>query len=203
MATTMVAGTAPTSSPTCPLYLDANSPVVASLTFINWSPAPTAAGAASQLQIDSPTAVRVFIPRCKISRLPADQVACRQRNPMTAALSEAAWTRLLTEYHASSAFVRVHLNLQQWEETLRTLTPVTPANLEIAAGDWRAVPAVTIPSGQNAAAGAARAAAYEVHFLRLASPVFLRRPRLQYPPPLLCHAGECLRRMPHSYRSSR
>lgn len=179
------------------VYVNATDPIVASLPFAGWEPAPAAVAAVPHLQIPTPALARLLVPRCKISRAnAADLAAARIKSPMSFSLQDAGWNRLKTEYTASGAFVGVHRHLQDWDKYTRSMTFVTPANMELVAGDWRNTPPAVIPGGAGAAAVAARQAQQLIHFLHLASPVFFEDANDNQPLLLFCMlvgaCGPCL-----------
>ena len=65
----------PIGAPTadCPIYLDANSPVVLATPCLNWQPAPAGPGGQARMQLMTFQAVSAFLPPCSISRTAVDQ----------------------------------------------------------------------------------------------------------------------------------
>ena len=72
---------APTSG--CPIFLAANSEAVSSTPGLDWQPAPAGPGGAARVQLMTFQAVKAFLPRCKISRIPADLAAANAVNALT------------------------------------------------------------------------------------------------------------------------
>ena len=99
----------PAGGPTanCPIYLPANSDVVAATHCLDWQPAPAAPGGAARVQLSTFQATKAFLPRCSISRTPADLAAAGNVSALTIRLTDAAWSRILTEYQAAGVFTKV------------------------------------------------------------------------------------------------
>jgi len=72
----------PIGAPTadCPIYLDANSPVVLATPCLNWQPAPAGPGGQARMQLMTFQAVSAFLPPCSTSRTAVDQAAANAVN---------------------------------------------------------------------------------------------------------------------------
>ena len=158
-------GGAPT--PDCPIFLRANDVIVTSTPCLEWQPAPAGPGGAARVQIGTYQAVKAFLPRCKISRAPADQAAARAVHPLMVRLTDAGWSRILTELRDAQTFANTANTLDQLHNNLKNAPLNNPANLDLLAGDWRASEVFAIPGGAGAAAIAAQASLRPIRFLTL------------------------------------
>ena len=95
---------APTSG--CPIFLSANSGVVSSTPGLDWQPAPAGPGGAARVQLMTFQAIKAFLPRCRISRIPADLAAASSINALTVRLTDVCWSRILTELNSAQVFAR-------------------------------------------------------------------------------------------------
>ena len=158
-------------TPDCPIFLLANDAIVAATPCLKWLPAPPApgAGAAPRVQLSTAEAIRAFLTRCSISRIPANLQAARDTSILVARLHDAAWSRVLTELSASSVFPAgvIYGILAELDDAIRDATLANPANLELGAGDWRNAQAFAIPQGAGAAPQVARQALAPIRFLSL------------------------------------
>jgi len=159
----------PIGAPTadCPIYLDANSPVVLATPCLNWQPAPAGPGGQARMQLMTFQAVSAFLPPCSISRTAVDQAAANAVNVLTVRLTDAAWSRILTELLAAQVFAQTANSLDELHTFMKGATIPTPANLGLVAGDWHNAEAFTLPGGTGAAAVAARRQLEPIRFLRL------------------------------------
>ena len=114
----------------CPIYFDANSPVVSATPFLDWQPAPPGPGGQARVQLMTFQGVIAFLPRCSISRNPADQVAAQAINVLGVRLTDAAWSRILTELLAAQVFVQPINSLDELHTLMKDAVVPTPANLE-------------------------------------------------------------------------
>ena len=159
----------PAGAPTfdCPIFLTANSVVVLSTPGLDWQPAPAGPGGAARVQLMTFQAVKAFLPRCKISRIPADLAAANAVNVLTVRLTDACWSRILTELNSAQVFARTANSVNELHDFLKEANIPTPANLDLVAGDWRNAEAFTLPGGGGAAAAAARQLLAPIRFLSL------------------------------------
>jgi hypothetical protein len=94
--------------------------------------------------------------RCRVSPLPADQLAARGANPFTLRLHAAYWSRMLTELCASGLAPpgTVYGTVSELHDAIAGLSLQNPNQLLIVAADWNLAPGLAAPG-----AGAAQAAA--------------------------------------------
>ena len=159
----------PAGAPTadCPLFLPANSDVVSATPCLDWQPAPAGPGGAARVQLASFQMIKAFLPRCRISRAPADGNAAGAVSALTIRLTDAAWSRILTEYQAAGIFTRMSNAVQDLHDNLQETTFPNPASLELIAGDWRAADPFVMPNGNGAAAVNLRRDLTPIRFLSL------------------------------------
>ena len=159
----------PGGNPTaeCPIYLPANSDVVTATPCLDWQPAPAAPGGAARVQLSNFQAIKAFLPRCSISRTPADLAAAGNVSALTIRLRDVAWSRILTEYQTAGIFTKVANATSELHDYLQAATIPNPANLELTAGDWRPAEAFVLPGGNGAAQVAARNQLNPVRFLSI------------------------------------
>ena len=185
---------APTSG--CPIFLAANSEAVSSTPGLDWQPAPAGPGGAARVQLMTFQAVKAFLPRCKISRIPADLAAANAVNALTVRLTDACWSRILTELNSAQVFTRTANSIDELHDFLKEANIPTPANLDLVAGDWRNAEAFALPAGGAAAAVAARALLTPIRFLTLLAVPSVEEPAAPLPLGLLCtiigSLGPCL-----------
>ena len=129
----------PAGAPTddCPIFLAANSEVVASTPCLDWQPAPAGPGGGARVQLKTFQAVKAFLPRCKVSRTAADLAAANAVNALTVRLTDAGWSRILTELKAAQIFAKIANSTDELHDAIRDAAIPTPANLDLVAGDWR------------------------------------------------------------------
>ena len=86
-------------TPEGPIILPANCAVVTS-TFIclDWQLTAAAPGGGVLVQLPTFAAIKAFVPFCRLSRNPADLAAAGTVNLLCVRLTDAAWSRLLTEW---------------------------------------------------------------------------------------------------------
>ena len=169
-AAVVVTSPAGPPTPECPIWLQANEPIVTDTQqFIDWQPAPADPAGAARVSIDTFQAVKAFVSRCKLSRTPVDMAAAAMINVLTIRFEDAFWSRLLTELKASGVFVNPITELGGLLDSIGAAATITnPPNLEIVAADWRMAPAFAAgPGGAGAAAVATRAALAQVRFFSL------------------------------------
>ena len=161
----------PAGAPTvdCPIFLAANSDVVNATPSLDWQPAPVGPGGGARVQLKSFQAVKAFLPRCKTARTAADQAAALAVNALTFRLTDACWSRILTELTAAQIFAKTAHSIDELHDAIRDAVIPTPANLDLIAGDWRNAEAFALPAGAGAAAVAARAQLNPIRFLSLLS----------------------------------
>ena len=181
---------APTSG--CPIFLAANSEVVSSTPGLDWQPAPAGPGGAARVQLMTFQAIKAFLPRCKISRIPADLAAANAVNALTVRLTDACWSRILTELTSAQVFTRTANSIDELHDFLKEANIPTPANLDLVAGDWRNAEAFTL----GAVAAAARQLLAPIRFLSLLAVPSVEEPAAPLPLGLLCaivgSLGPCL-----------
>ena len=138
----------PAGAPTadCPIYLAANSDVVLSTPSLDWQPAPAGPGGGARVQLKSFQAVKAFLPRCKTARTAADQAAALAVNALTFRLTDACWSRILTELTAAQIFAKTAHSIDELHDAIRDAVIPTPANLDLIAGDWRNAEAFALPA---------------------------------------------------------
>ena len=73
-------------------------------------------------------------------------------NVLTVRLTDAAWSRILTELLAAQVFAQTANSLDELHTFMKGATIPTPANLGLVAGDWHNAEAFTMPGGTGAAA---------------------------------------------------
>ena len=139
----------PAGGPTaeCPVYFLANEDAVNATPCLDWQPAPAGPGGAARVQLATHQAVKAFLPRCRIFRTPADWAAASTVDVLVVRLTDAAWTRVVTELKAAGVFAKVVHSVQDLHDELQEATIPNPANLELVAGDWRAAGAFALPGG--------------------------------------------------------
>jgi hypothetical protein len=131
-------------------------------------------------------AVKAFLPRCKISRIPADLAAANAVNVLAVRLTDACWSRILTELNSAQVFARTANSVNELHDFLKEANIPTPANLDLVAGDWRNAEAFTLPGGGGAAAAAARQLLAPIRFLSLLAVPTVEEPAAPLPLGLLC-----------------
>ena len=82
-------------------------------------------------------AVKAFMPRCKVSRIPADLAAANAVNVLTVRFTDACWSRILTELRDAQVFVNAANSISELHDFMKDAAIPTPANLDLVAGDWR------------------------------------------------------------------
>ena len=174
---------APTSD--CPIFLAANSGVVTATPCLDWQPAPAGPGGAARVQLKTFQAVKAFLPRCKISRIAADLAAADAVDMLTVRLTDAGWSRILTELSSAQVFSKTADSVDELHSLLKEANIPTPANLDLVAGDWRNAEAFALPGGASAAAIAARALLTPIRFLSLISAPSVEDPASPLPLGLL------------------
>ena len=155
-------------TPEGPIILSANCAVVTS-TFVclDWQPAAAAPGGGAQVQLPTFVAIKAFIPFCRLSRNPADLAAAGAVNLLCVRLTDAAWSRLLTEMDSAQVFTQSFLTVDALHKATRDAIYPNSSNLELVAADWRAAENFTIPAGDAAPAAAARRELTPIRFLSL------------------------------------
>ena len=188
----------PAGAPTadCPIFLAANSEVVSSTPCLDWQPAPAGPGGGARVQLNTFQSVKSFLPRCKVSRTAADLAAANAVNALTLRLTDACWSRILTELRAAQVFTKTANSIDELHAFIKDATIPTPANLDLVAGDWRNAEAFALPGGAGAAAVAARAQLTPIRFLSLLAVPTVEEPTAPLPLGLLCAIvgalGPCL-----------
>ena len=212
MAAAVVAVTSPAGplTPESPILLLANDSVVTHTPFLPWLPTHAIPGGMARVQLSTYQAVKAFMPRCPLSRIPADLAAARAVNLLTVRFEDAFWSRLLTALKAAGVFAQVRSTRQDLHDAIG-LMPAPPAGgpdpLAIVAGDWRNAQAFAAgPTGGGAAAVAARRLLTQVRFLSLVTAESLVIHANPFPLEHLCTAvgllGECLTQTARSSETS-
>jgi hypothetical protein len=154
-----------------PIYLPAGNPLVAATAAIlPWQPVVAALNAPAQMSAPAYAFLFAFGIRCRVSPLPADQVAARGVNPFTLRLHAAYWSRSLSELCSSGLAPPgvVYGTASELHDAIAGLSVQNPNLLLIAAADWNLAPALASP-GAAAAQAAARARFSDISFLAAAS----------------------------------
>ena len=127
----MAAAPIPVASPPggvtagCPIILPASCAAVTStLVFLDWQPAAAAPGGAAQVQLATFQAVKAFLPRCNVSRIPADLAAAGAVNVLCVRLTDACWSRILTELDAAQIFSRNRSTVEELHAAIKDATRV-------------------------------------------------------------------------------
>ena len=128
----------PAGNPTsgCPIFLDADSWVVWATPFLDWQPTSVGPNGKARMQLESFQAAAAFLPRCKISRSAPDLAAAGVVHVMTVRLSDACWSRILTELSAAQVFAHKASSVYELHSFMENAVFQTPANLELKADDW-------------------------------------------------------------------
>ena len=138
-------------TPDAPIILPANCAVVTStFVFLDWQPAAAAPGGAAQMQLATFQAVKAFLPRCRLSRTPAD-AAANATNVLCIRLTDACWSRVLSELDAAQVFAQNRGSIEDLHAAIKEAACPNPANMVLAAVDWRAAENFAIPAGNAAA----------------------------------------------------
>ena len=119
-----------------PIFLTANSEVVSSTPCLDWQPAPAGPGGAARVQLLTFQAVKAFLPRCKISRIAADLTAANAVNVLTVRLTDACWSRVLTELSAAQVFAETSNAIEELHSFLQDANIPTPPPISIW---WRGI----------------------------------------------------------------
>ena len=154
-----------------PVYLPAGHPLVAATgAFLAWQPVVAAPPAPAQMSVPAYALLFSFGIRCRVSPLPADQLAARGANPFTLRLHAAYWSRMLTELCASGLAPpgTVYGTVSELHDAIAGLSLQNPNQLLIVAADWNLAPGLAAP-GAGAAQAAARVRFTEISFLAAAS----------------------------------
>ena len=193
-----VAVSSPIGVPTadCPVYFDANSPVVSATPFLDWQLAPAGLGGQARMPLMTFQAVIAFLPRCSIPRNAADQAAAHAVNVLIVRLTDSAWSRILTELLAAQVFAKPANSLDELHAFMKDAILPTPANLKLVAGDWHHAEAFAVPAGTGAAAVAARRQLEPIRFLSLVNALDVEEPAAPLPLSLfntiVASVGPCL-----------
>ena len=131
----MAAAPIPVASPPggvtagCPIILPASCAAVTStLLFLDWQPAAAAPGGAAQVQLATFQAVKAFLPRCNVSRIPADLASASAVNVLCVRLTDARWSRILTELDAAQIFSRNRSTVEELHAAIKdAVFPNLPA----------------------------------------------------------------------------
>ena len=140
--------------------------------------------------------VIAFLPRSSISRNPADQVAAQAINVLGVRLTDAGWSRILTELLAAQVFALPINSLDELHTLMKDAVVPIPANLELVAGDWRNAEAFVVPAGAGGAAATVRRQLQPIRFLSLLDALAVEEPATRLPLGLFCtivaSIGPCL-----------
>ena len=109
--------------PENPIYLFATEPLVASTPFLDWQPAPAGAGGAAQVSLSTFQAVRAFIASSRLSRAAADMAAAQAVHAMTVRLTDASWSRILSELVAADILSKSPTDLASLWDAMATAMP--------------------------------------------------------------------------------
>ena len=174
--------TSPQGNPSdSPIHFSANADIVASLSpIIEFGVGPPDAAGNPQVELKQCLAVETLVPKATISKVPIDLTASQARNPLTMALTDGTWSRIITELTASGLFAVVYSSVLEWYEALKTTALITPSNMQLAAGDWRNITPWSAPAGVHHDAYA------RLRFLTLISPDSLEDPTSPLPLARLC-----------------
>ena len=114
----------------CPIILPASCAAVTStLVFLDWQPAAAAPGGAAQVQLATFQAVKAFLPRCNVSRIPADLASASAVNVLCVRLTDARWSRILTELDAAQIFSR-NRSTEELHAAIKDAVFPNPASLD-------------------------------------------------------------------------
>ena len=173
----------PTEVPTadCPIYLDADSPVVSATLFLGWQQAPVGPGGRARMQLMASRAMIAFFPRCFISRGIVDQTAAHAVNALSARLTDSAWSRILTELLSAQVFARPANSLNELHASMGDACFPTPARLGIAADDWRHMVASAVPAETDTASVAAHQQLEPIRSLGLVNALDVEVPMASLP----------------------
>ena len=98
--------------------------MTSTLLFLDWQPAAAAPGGAAQVQLATFQAVKAFLPRCNVSRIPADLAAAGAVNVLCVRLTDACWSRILTELDAAQIFSRNRSTVEELHAAIKDATRV-------------------------------------------------------------------------------
>ena len=188
MAAVVINVTSPAGpdSPDNPIFLFATEPLVVGTPFLDWRPAPAGAGGAARVSLATFQAIRAFLPRANISRVPADVAAATAVGALSARLTDACWSRILTELVAADILSTSPNDLSSlWDAMALAVLP-NPTSLELVAGDWRATQAFVIPAGPGPANVALRTALTPIRFLSIITVNVMEAPTHSLPLEGMC-----------------
>ena len=106
-----VASQAGPDTPENPIFLLATEPLVTATPFLDWRPAPAGAGGAARVSLATFHALRAFIARASISRVPANVAAASTVHSLTMRLTDACWSRILTELMAANILAQAPIDV--------------------------------------------------------------------------------------------
>ena len=157
-------------SPSSPILLPANHPLVAATHFLEWQPAAAAAGGAAQVALPTASAAVAFLVRNRVDAAnAADKAAARGIHYLNFRLSGAAWTEYLSELVDSGLLGCSLVDTPGLHQAIAGLTLTDPTRLHYRAAHWAPGAALAMPAGGGAAAVARRAALEQLRFLSLVS----------------------------------
>ena len=167
------------------LRLLAAEPLVVATPVLQWLSVAAAAGAAALVEMPEWKILAVFGCKARLGPAPADRAAGEARSLLTLHLTAAFWSRYLTELTAAGLLAGSFEHRQAVKTRTIKLTPVNPANLQVAAADWDAQETFDHPGAPAVAAVAAvarrrGAAAIRAAPGRAATPAVLGPPDLRF-----------------------
>ena len=132
------------ASPSNPILVDANDPVVAQLSWLPWDP-HAAVGGVPRMALEHSEALLAFAVKCKLDRNPAVLAAMAPINTLTLRLSAGAWSRILTAVRDNGLNTRTIAVLDELHSYIRDHVPI----VIVATADMLPAPALGV--GTNAA----------------------------------------------------
>ena len=78
----------------------------------------------ASIRIATFQAVKAFLPRCNVSRIPADLAAAGAVNVLCVRLTDACWSRILTELDAAQIFSRNRSTVEELHAAIKDATRV-------------------------------------------------------------------------------
>jgi hypothetical protein len=147
------------AQPDKPILVDSSSPIVTRLPFLNWVAAGTVGGI-QRSSLSNSEAMAAFAIKCRLDRTPAELAAANIINPLTIGLTDAAWSRLLTEIR-DCGFLSINITIM---EQLHAYIKSKVTTAILGAIDWAPAPPFT--AGNSAPA---RVASSNIRYLGLAN----------------------------------
>ena len=120
----------------------------------------------------------------------------RPVNVLCVRLTDACWSRILTELDAAQIFSRNRSTVEELHAAIKDAVFPNPASLDLVAADWRAAENFVLPGGNGAPAATARRDLTPLRFLSLIHVAAIEEPTAALPLGPLCHIvgtlGPCL-----------